>query len=226
LLTFTNVVSATAVYVGSQLDLGQGWRNPSTAKTWDLDGDGIYGTAGYEMFAVHPNGNDSGNGQGPPANHAIQSLPSWVSVTLHTTLSYTGDYSLIDDPNNVGGNPLWSGITYYNLGNIGQTYNILDLTFPGGVSFVRLGIFIGDYAPGVQPDQLQVQGTGGDSGRQTVAQNTGSTVHNDWYFFDLTNIAAGQSVSIFARSRTTNSGGGAVGISGITFDTPEPSTAV
>lgn len=229
--------AATVTSVGAQLNVGvpnangspgsaAGWRTASVTKTLDIDGDNIYGSLGYVLFNPHTFGN-SGSGQGSPLENANQSLPSYLSVAATgATLSYSGDYTTIDDPANPAGAPLWSGIAYNPSVSAGGEIGLFSVTFGAGtpaLATFRLGIFVDNIAPvDGSPFGLRVTGAGGDSDLVNKAQ---ATQVNNYYFFDLENVVAGDVFSIITRR--AGSGTGAVGIGGLTFDAiPEPATAL
>ncbi len=89
------------------------WRTQDLAKPLDADGDNVYGSAGYALFATrfdYPNANVTpGNGNIPPEGSAtypnLVSLPSFVvnSQVLSTNMAGGFAYALIDDPTVVNG---------------------------------------------------------------------------------------------------------------------------
>ncbi len=229
--------AATVTSVGAQLNVGApnadgspgsaaGWRTASVTKTLDIDGDDIYGSLGYVLFNPHAFA-AAGTGQGSPLANVNQSLPSYLSVAATgATLSFSGNYTTIDDPANPAGAPLWSGIAYTTGVSAGSEIGLFNVTFAAGTpanTTFRLGIFVDNIAPvDGSPFGLRVTGASGDSGLVNKAQ---ATQVNNYYFFDLDNVVAGDTFSIITRR--SGSGTGAVGIGGLTFDAiPEPATAL
>lgn len=227
--------AAVITAVGSQLGVGDpnangtagsaaGWRTPSVAKTLDIDGDNVYGTLGYVLFNPHAFGG-GGSGQGLPLTNVNQSLPSYISVAATgATLSYSGNYTTIDDPANPAGAPLWSGIAYATGVSAGSEIGLFSVTFGAGTpanATFRVGIFVDNIAPvDGSPFGLRITGAGGDSDLVNKLQ---ATQVNNYYFFDLENVAAGDEFSIITRR--SGSGTGAVGMGGLTFDViPEPAS--
>lgn len=216
-----------------QLDLGDAWRDSSVLKTHDSDGDNIYGSPGYIMFDTHTQASRAGVGQTGPLDNATASLPGISITATGTDAGFSGNYSLINDPNNAprGGIDLWSGVAYRSVfapgGLIGNSqYAMFDITFNRiGTSLpnaIRLGIFVdNEFDPQAVPIGLRVAGAGGDSG--TVLKPA-TVQNNDYYFFDPTGLNAGDTVTVIA---TTNTNPSALTLAGFTFDAvPEPSATI
>ena len=223
--------AASITAAGAQLNLGDGWRDSSVAKTQDIDGDNIYGSLGYFMFSTQTPGSGSGVSPGPGAG--ILSLPSYISLTLNGANAgfHSDGYTLINDPNNPGSaNDLSSGISYKSGPLADNTeFSLFDINFSAGVSFtdtIRVGIFVDNTVPlNTSPVGLRVAGAGGDS--FTVVKPQASQV-NDYYFFDLTGLNPGDVVTVFA---TTGVDFSALALGGFTFDSvpesvPEPSAMI
>lgn len=232
--------AANVTAVGSQLGVGNpaangtngsaaGWRTPTVTKTLDIDGDNIYGSLGYVLFNPHAFGN-GGSGQGANAlTNATVSLPAYIAVdATGSNISYSGNYTTIDNPANPAGAPIWSGIAYtsYTI-NPGIEASMFSITFGTGTSATatyRVGVFVDNGAPiSVSPVGLRIAGAGGDSG--IIAKPTAAQVNN-YYFFDLDSVAAGDVFTVLLR-RDTGSGG-TVALGGLTFDAliPEPASAM
>ena len=143
--------AVTYSYVGTDYDIGgtffpggtapyviAPWRGSSTAKAFDIDGNNVYGSAGYAMFAtqfLYPNAGCCGGGV-PFASATypnLISLPSWISGSQNLTNNKVGgwNYALVDDPT------LTNGPRDANWG--------LGLAPPvaGQVPYVKLGILDG-----------------------------------------------------------------------------------
>jgi PEP-CTERM motif len=223
--------AASITAAGSQLNLGDGWRDSSVAKTQDIDGDNIYGSLGYFMFSTQTPGSGSGVSPGPGAG--ILSLPSYIFLTLNgaDTGFHSDDYTLINDPNNPGSaNDLSSGISSKSGPLADNTeFSLIDINFSAGVSStdtIRVGIFVDNTIPlDTSPIGLRLEGAGGDSLNVAKAQASRA---NDYYFFDLTGLNPGDVITVFA---TTGVSPSAVAVGGFTFDSvpesvPEPSAMI
>lgn len=125
------------------------WRSEFKTKLYDIDGNNVYGSAGYAMFATkfdwYPRQGCCG-GTVPfdsPTYPNLISLPSFVTGSQNLTQNKVGDwiYSLIDDPELVNG---------YRDYNWGMTQ---DPPRPGPDQspYVRLGILDGDDIFGNNP---------------------------------------------------------------------------
>jgi len=230
--------AAVITSVGSHLGLGNpaaantpnaaaGWRTASVAKPLDIDGDNVYGSLGYVLFnpKTYP---DTGLGQNTPLFNAAISLPAYLSVAATgANLSYNANYTTIDDPANPAGSPIYSGIGYqFNVSSSAES-SLFSVTFatgtPTGATY-RIGIFVDNIGPlDSAPVGLRITGASGDSG--LVVKPQGVQVNN-YYFFDIQNVAAGDVFEIIGKR--ANTGTGAVGLGGLTFDAiglPEPASA-
>lgn len=230
----TSFVHAAVVTAeGAQLNLGDAWRDSTVLKTHDSDGDNVYGSLGYIMFNTHTQASGAGVGATGPLDNATLSLPGIAILATGANAGYSGNYSLINDPNAPppGGIDLWSGVAYRSVfapgGLAGNTeYAMFDITFNGiGTSLpnaIRLGIFVdNEFDPQNVPIGLRIAGAGGDSGNVLKLPTVQS---NDYYFFDLTGLSAGDTITVFA---TSNTNAGALTLGGFTFDAvPEPSATV
>jgi hypothetical protein len=121
-LAATEVLAVSLSYTGSDYDIGGTfypggtppehpyvvvpWRSNSTPKTVDLDGNNVYGSAGYAMFGTefsYPNAFPC-CGSAVPADSATHpnliSLPSYVSASQILTPNKVGgwSYALVDPP--------------------------------------------------------------------------------------------------------------------------------
>tara|TARA_B110000908_G_scaffold170627_1_gene230754 strand:+ start:116 stop:856 length:741 start_codon:yes stop_codon:yes gene_type:complete len=211
---FTGSASAAISYVGGQSnfeahtnDPTDGWRNTTTAKPLDGDGDNILGTDGYDL-----------SGSSAPLL-----LPSYV---FSSTISggHNQTRGSVDDPSDPTGADIaggWSG------GNSASgTFG--TFVFQGGTlatETLRLGVlYDSDWslAWGTQTFTLtKTAGVGTDSVTSPTLTLGGDGV--DVAFFDITGIQGGDT---FVLSYTDVSIGWAH-IGGVTFDTvvvPEPST--
>jgi hypothetical protein len=92
------------------------WRDNELAKTHDIDGDDVYGTAGYFLFGtkfVYPHVDCCGSQQpfNSPTWPNLVDLPDFVSSSQNLTEFKVGGwpYALVDDPRyvNGGNDPAW-----------------------------------------------------------------------------------------------------------------------
>lgn len=205
--------AATIVIAGGQSnfeahtnDPTDGWRNTTTAKPLDGDGDNIFGTDGYDL-----------SGSSAPL-----ALPAYVfSSTIGGGHNQTR--GLVDDPTDPTGADIaggWSG------GN-GASGTFGTFVFQGGTlatETLRLGVLYDsdwNLAWGTQTFTLTQTVGGTDSVTTPTLALAGDGV--DIAFFDITGIQDGDT---FVLSYTDVAIGWAH-IGGVTFDTvvvPEPST--
>ncbi|WP_425400486.1 PEP-CTERM sorting domain-containing protein [Aeoliella sp.] len=148
----------TMSYAGTQYDVGgtffpgggpadvqnyhvAGWRGNDVAKTLDLDGNDVYGSAGYALFGTrfdYPNANATGgNAFVNPTDNSVYpniiDLPSWVAGHQILSSRKAGGwaYALIDDPQ------LTNGARDFNWG----ASQIPASTFQA--PYVKLGVLDG-----------------------------------------------------------------------------------
>jgi len=122
------------------------WRSNSTPKTFDLDGNNVYGSAGYIMFATQFNYPNTGCcGSSVPFDSAtypnLVSLPGFVSGSQNLTTNKVGgwNYALIDDPQ------LTNGPRDFDWGQS------LVPPVAGQVPYVKMGILDGNDIFGNDP---------------------------------------------------------------------------
>ncbi len=216
--------SATIASVGLDASTGGDWRTSGTVKANDIDGDNIYGTAGYKIASFGPENN--------PLN-TLQ--PSWATFSMAAGIGgFEGPgnqthQSSFDDVTQTGPGPVPDIISgdWYRGGGGGpnvQDFFILTLTAPA--SF-RLGV-IGDQTSNnpnglinESSDAVQIVGPGGaDSGLMVSgAKNT----IPDYYLFDIT----GDAGDVFTIRGRNNTGWGDNALGGFFIDTiPEPSVSL
>lgn len=228
MLLFTAVethAATTISSVGSQTNL-PGWRDDSVAKTQDVDGDNVYGTTGYALFAAAPG---FGGGGVFTMSSALTSLPSYITINA-IGVDYMfrhGSYADINDPTNVSGPLIDSGAAFMTA-YPGNTYDLFSISFGAGApDYLRIGVLMDNLEIALSPSALRLyDNAGGDSG--TIAK---TQINNqaDFYFFDV--FASGSSLSgetlILAATKGGAAGAFQVGISGFTFDAaPEPSRSL
>jgi hypothetical protein len=204
--------AASIVYVGQQNDYETvsndattGWRNASTVKPLDIDGDNIFGTDGYEF----------GGGSTP------KSLPSYVNDFNINGNHNDNGRGFLDNPADPGGADIRGGWAGRSGGG-----NFATIVFNQAMSdTVRLGvIYDNDWnvSTGTQTFTL-TQTVGGSSSVTTptlTLEGSGSASY-DILFFDLVGIQSGDSFTLDVTKGTVSWGQ----ITGMTFDSvPEPSS--
>jgi len=115
--------AASLSYVGSDFDIGGTffpggsapytvvpWRSETSSKAFDVDGNDVYGSAGYAMFATQFNWPNQGCcGASVAFDSAtypnLIELPSFVAGSQNLTTNKVGgwNYALVDDPELVNG---------------------------------------------------------------------------------------------------------------------------
>ena len=220
--SLTASYSATVSPVVLDASTGRSWRTSGIVKANDVDGDNIYGTAGYKIASFDPDTN--------PLNIL---LPSWATFSLAPGLSFEGpgaeEYqATFDDVTLTGVGPVADIIAgdWYRDGGGGpnvQDFFIITLTAPA--SF-RLGV-IGDQTTNAvtglineSSDAVQVTGPGGaDSG--LMVSGTKNSIP-DYYLFDIT----GTTGDVFTIKGRNNTGYDDNSLGGFFVDqVPEPSSA-
>ena len=220
--SLTASYSATVSPVVLDASTGRSWRTSGIVKANDVDGDNIYGTAGYKIGSFDPDTN--------PLN-ILQ--PSWATFSLAPGLKFEGpgaeEYqATFDDVTLTGVGPVPDIIAgdYYRNGGDGpnvQDFFIITLTAPA--SF-RLGV-IGDQTTNEpaglineSSDAVQVTGPGGaDSG--LMVSGTKNSIP-DYYLFDIT----GTTGDVFTIKGRNNTGYDDNSLGGFFVDqVPEPSSA-
>jgi hypothetical protein len=212
-LALAPAAQAAVSYVGNQDDIesaanttSSGWRNATPTKTFDIDGDNIMGSDGYQMFEGGTTG--------------ITGLPGYIAsvtrLTSHVGTSGSGgSFGIMDDPADPTGND-----TIY----FGLWFDVSDTPVDPLFSFVIQGNALDGQTLriGLTYDSYNL------SGSQTlrVTQTVGGTTFADsavltWNddgldvaSFDLTGVVAGDTFIVRGLATT---GFGHVG--GITFDT-------
>ena len=121
----TRVMATSLSFVGSHLDIGGTffpggtapyvvvpWRSETNVKPLDIDGNNVYGSAGYALFATkktYPDGSTCCGGSVAFNDNSTYpnmiDLPSFVASSLNLTNNKVGGwpYALIDDPELVNG---------------------------------------------------------------------------------------------------------------------------
>ena len=198
-------------YVGTDLDLGGGWRTSPVPKN-DIDNNNVLGSDGWYVAG---------------AAGSIQ-LP--VYLTLFSDLGnsvYPGNsgYASIDDPNTTpGASPTMLQSGTLNPFPSGPSVDLV-FTFGGSVpNVVRLGLMIDNLdIIGFNPSGLQVVQVGG-SGSAVVSTTSGAYNDQipDWVYFDL-QAQPGETYSVIVSPGDF----GCACLGATAFDSvsaPEPST--
>ena len=222
--SLTASYSATVSPVVLDASTGRSWRTSGIVKANDVDGDNIYGTAGYKIASF------------APATNPLNILqPSWATFSLAPgEIGFESpdaeEYqATFDDVTLTGVGPVADIIAgdWYQAGGDGpnvQDFFIITLTAPA--SF-RLGV-IGDQTTNAvtglineSSDAVQVTGPGGaDSGLMVSGAKNSIP---DYYLFDITGTT-GDVFTIKGRNNTAypdNSLGGF-----FVDQVPEPSVSL
>ena len=198
------------------------------AKPFDVDGDNVYGTAGYLMFGGN---NELENQSKRPFGDHIDRLPSWVSVSAGPRFSGVAygyaHYAAIDDPTKQHGESVadWSsrsGIALSEQGDAGDWLAMVKFTIkPGTPQHFRLGVMAGNEAGADgRWDSTGIRLTGPDGAIATVAELpvTRPLGAAGWVFFDIdTDGATSGNFTVFAQKRLPTQG---PSVGGLSFDIP------
>jgi hypothetical protein len=217
---------------GSDFEVGR-WSRASTIKTFDIDGDNIYGTDGYILMNTS---NDPA--QVGPLVSSTASTPSYLSG-----ISYSGpvangrsgshsNAAAILPPGDPGGANLNLGYAGIDVDTGGEITHqelfsyTLNRDMTTGET-IRLGVIADSLADArVGVTSLSIV-SGSDFAHATIVPN-GDNALLDMYFFDISGLSNGDDIEIWGGK--TVGGNGAftwAAISGVTFDSvviPEPSS--
>lgn len=220
------------------------WRSTDQAKTFDIDGDNVYGTAGYILFATDVVGNTTG-GTAPQnvdpfafvsgAKKTLSSVPGYLSFTV-VTATATGvasgyGYRVVDDPTLTPGvsvGDVQSGSILRGTA-IGTEAAFFDITigdaFP--VGGIRLGFIFRN--TDAYDGAFRIEQTVGGAESLSFTQSSAATPELQMAFFDITNAAQGD-VFRFYGVKNIGSGGNQnanVLLGGVSIDAiPEPTAAL
>ena len=223
--------AATVSFVGSVADNSGSevtrWRTATTTKTFDSDGDGIYGTDGYSIFRGNQGGGNAAAWNTGITESQVTGLSLMQGATMPAGLSLVvGDTSISTDwddpaggtrnmgyagPRDDGANstvPLTKSFVYDVTGNIGAS--------------VRMGIAADGLGDGrLRLTNLRVA-VGPNQADATLVANTfnGSP---DMYFFDLGELQTGDQIEIWQELNLVGQTFIWPQINGVTFEVvPEP----
>ena len=204
----SSAVGAVVSSAGSDIDVtaaapggGGYWRTASVVKPNDIDGDNVLGTDGYRYVTDNPGGNGAND---------IESLaPSYATLNLvGNNFRGNGNYSLIDDP---AGGTTRSGTfnpTAAPNNAEGAFVSFGEIVFNASATAlqtVRIGIMVDNLDNIIfNSHSLRVSSNGVNVDVATTADADADNRNPDWYYFDVSSIAAGDSVEIFGTSSEGN----------------------
>jgi hypothetical protein len=210
--------AAVVAYVGSQLnfesrtdDPAVGWRNATTTKTFDIDGDNIFGTDGYQTMG-----------------NSTASLPGYITSVAITAPNSNGGFVVLDNPANPLGADISNSGVWHDNNSFGSGYgSLFSITFGAVVpsdQTTRITMFFDTYnASGNQT--YRVTQTVGGSGTAVSPTLIWATDGIDAASFDLSNVASGDVFIVESNSPAGFSHAGAVTFDSITIAAiPEPSS--
>ncbi|MCE9612208.1 MAG: autotransporter-associated beta strand repeat-containing protein [Chthoniobacter sp.] len=185
-------------YVGTQFNMGSGWRTASVTKTFGLNPNNVLGNDGYWVMG---------------ANERI-SKPSYISswsITAGAIYPGNGGYALIDNPTTTPGA---SPSTFVSGTTTGGGPDDLTFTLGGTVpGQIRVGVMIdGLDGDGFNPNTVKLQQVGGGGLISPIIDTshngTNSSGYNnrvpDWLFFDIKGFTAGSQFKLIATAGNNN----------------------
>lgn len=241
--------AATITLAGSVYGIGgdnndevDQWRTTSVAKSFDPDGDNVYGSMGYVLYAADAatNGNAGAVTTTNPLTYNVSatrrtfsSIPSFLTLasTGQTGIASSYGYRLIDDPTLTPGTSvadLESGAALRQSVSLGVETAMMTLTLSAGVPAqgFRVGFLVDNTDPFGGTIRL-AQTTGGTSS-VTAAQNVAPL---GFVFFDIVGGVPGDVFTLNLMKSNPQPGGGNTSnnviYGGMTFDAiPEPGSAL
>ena len=206
------------------------WRTPTVVKPFDGDNNNVYGSAGY--FLPRFTSDTSG---APPfttsngVNGTLNTLPAFFSVGVPASATAAnttfGAKLPIDDPNNVAGPNVASGIAFHSGGVPAGFGTFINFTINSGVpagATLRVGILSDTSGAGDVPNGFTLAQTTGTGTSSATYTGLGTDSRADWYFFDIANPLVGD---VYTLSISANAAGVQPTIGGVSLDiVPEPST--
>lgn len=206
------------------------WSRSTTIKTYDLDGDNVYGSDGYVLM----NTSNAGSLVGVLAS-SLESAPSYT-----TAISYTGAGAGASGSFNGAENVLNPGATAaVNLGYAGYTgpagaaiplqelfTYTMNRDMTGGET-IRLGIITDSLSGELRVGITELRVVAGGLSADATVGAWNRTAGVDMYFFDITGLSNGDEIEIWgANSNTAGANFNLATIGAVTFDSvPELSTA-
>jgi hypothetical protein len=218
------------------------WRSTSVVKTFDLDHDNVYGTAGYVMFGADDVGNANpgvvqvGTAYNPftyvnGTRRTVASIPGYLAFNVVTPtatgIASSYGYKQMDDPSLAPAATvanLESGALLANAA-FGTEVSLFDIVIGAGApaGTLRLGLFYGNtdaYNGLFRIQQIVGSGSTSVSAAQTLAAPL------EMSFFDIGGAAQGDTFRVFATKNAGSTGNANVLLGGVTVDViPEPASA-
>ncbi len=231
--------AATVSYVGIQTNVA-GYRSTGVVKTFDLDGDNVYGSAGYVVYGTDIAGNTTA-GSVPTADpltysagdrQTLKSIPSYLTLTSNgqNQLAVSYGYKLIDNPTLTPASTVADvegGAALRGTVTPGTEVSMLNITINSGApATLRIGVMVNNadsYAGTVRLTQT----TGGSASSGQIGYAHTSTV--DILFFDLANYAVNDVFTLYLKKNSPVSGNTNTNVlyGGLVFDAtaiPEPAS--
>jgi hypothetical protein len=221
------------------------WRSTDVAKTLDPDGDNVYGTAGYVMFATDAIGNGTAGSVptvdpltfAPPttAQATLSSIPSYITLANNgqNKVASSYGYKQIDDPRvtpGVGVSDIESGAALRDAA-LGLEVSMMDFTI--GANFPTAGLRIGILTNNTDnfDGQLRLTQTVGGDASITIPLTVLAGQELGLHFFDITAANVGDVFTLFLQKTNPQPAGGNTNLNvlygGVTFDAiPEPASAL
>jgi hypothetical protein len=203
----------SVTWIGSDFDLGSGWRT-STVPKIDIEGNDILGTDGWFVAG----------------NYGSEQIPTYLSffTTIGNVYGGNGGYYAIDNPNTTPGASPSTIVTGTLNPSASSGNTLVDATFTFSSSVpavVQVGLMIDNLdIAAFNPSALQIVQSGGP-GASAVVNTTGSEYNDrvpDWVFFDI-DAQPGETYQVLVTGGTN----GCACLGAISFDsasTPEPSS--
>jgi hypothetical protein len=206
------------------------WRTPTVIKPLDVDADNVYGTDGYLLVRFNSPANSTALSTVNGTNGTLNTLPSFLTIQ---SVPGTGPDRMfgakapIDDPNNVGGADVPTGVAYRNTGfgdNNEQAYLTLTIGSDVPGAGFRLGVLTDNSGINDPPTSVTLaQTVGSGSDTQSYPSVYAGVQQPDWYFFDILGASPGDAFVLSFGNRTI---GFKPTVSGLTVDVvpvvPEP----
>jgi len=206
------------------------WRTTSVSKPLDVDGDNIYGTAGYFFVRFNSPANSTAFSTVNGTNGTLNTLPAYLTVTSVATTGpdrMFGAKAPIDDPTNVAGADVATGVAYRNTGfSDTNEESYLTLTIGSGVpaTGLRLGVLTDNSGVNDPPTGVRLtQSVGSGSDTKSYVSVYAGVAQPDWYFFDILGANPGDAFVLALGNRMV---GFKPTVAGVTLDVvPEPGFA-
>ena len=212
--------AATISYVGTHLDAegglantNAGWRVSTQPKPLDIDGDNIYGTAGYYLvdpWTVSP----------VTASTTRVSYPLYIrSATPAAIAGNYPNYAIIDDPQNPG-QFIRSGTCYNNAVGLGTNDTRFTFVLGGKTpDTFRVGVLLDNVDSADIPLEVTLTQTVGAATGVARTSTAQGNMKPDWVFFD---VHGGQSNDTFQVWLMPITNAGAARLGGLVWDSLPP----